>query len=128
MRCVDSDFLIDVLNDEPRVRDLVKQLDGKKEYFTTTISVFELMAGAYQLGKVKLEAAQLLLSRFHIFEFNQFAADEAARIYADLRKKGKEIPMRDAMIAGIAKVNGCSLITRDTSHFKRVPSLKVITW
>jgi tRNA(fMet)-specific endonuclease VapC len=128
MRCVDTDFLINVLNDEPKVRNLVNELDDNKEYFTTSISLFELLAGAYQLSKKKLEAAQLLLSRFHILEFNRFAADEAARIYADLRKKGKEIPMRDAMIAGIVKVNGCSLITRDTNHFKRVPSLKVISW
>ena len=128
MRCVDTDFLIDVLNDEPRVRNLVYELDNNKEYFTTSISSFELQAGAHQLSKKKLEAAQLLLSRFHIFEFNRFAADESARIYADLRKKGKEIPMRDAMIAGIVKVNGCSLITRDSNHFKRVPSLKVLSW
>ena len=128
MRCVDTDFLIDVLNNEPKVRNLVNELDDNKEYFTTSISLFELQAGAYQLGKKKLKAAQLLLSRFHIFEFNRFAADEAARIYADLRKKGKEIPMRDAMIAGIVKVNGCSLITKDTNHFKRVSSIKVISW
>lgn len=128
MKCVDTDFLIDVLNDEPEVRKLVDELDENKEYFTTSISLFELLAGANQLSKKKLEAAQLLLSRFHILEFNRFAADEAARIYADLRKKGKEIPMRDAMIAGIVKVNGCSLITRDTNHFKRVAALRVISW
>jgi predicted nucleic acid-binding protein len=128
MRCVDTDFLIDVLNDDPKVRNLVNELDNNMEYFTTSISYFELLAGAYQLNKKKLEAAQLLLSRFHILEFNRFAADEAARIYADLRQKGKEIPMRDAMIAGVVKVNGCPLITRDINHFKRVPSLKVISW
>ena len=128
MRCVDTDFLIDILNDEPKVRNLVRELDDNKEYFTTSISLFELLEGAHQLSKKKLEADQLLLSRFHILEFNRFAADEAARIYADLRKKGKEIPMKDAMIAGIARVNGCSLITKDTYHFKRVPALKVISW
>ncbi len=128
MKCVDTDFLIDVLNDEPKVRNLVSELDDNKEYFTTSISLFELLAGAHQLSKNKLEAAQLLFSRFHILEFNRFAADEAARIYADLRKKGKEIPMRDTMIAGIVKVNGCSLITRNNNHFKRVPALKVISW
>ena len=118
MRCVDTDFLIDILNDESGVGEIVEQLDGNREYFTTTLSAFELLAGAYQLGKEKLDAANLLLSRFQIFEVNKFAADETARIYADLRRKGKEIPMRDAMIAGIAKINGCSLITRDTGHFK----------
>jgi predicted nucleic acid-binding protein len=128
VRCVDTDFLIDVLTDEYGVLELVNDLDDNKEYFTTAISAFELLAGAYQLGKTRLEAARLLLSRFNVFEFDRFASDEAAKIYAELRKKGREIPMRDAMIAGIARKNGCSLITKNTKHFKRVPGLKLISW
>jgi predicted nucleic acid-binding protein len=128
MRCVDTDFLIDVLTEEYGVLELVNDLDDNKEYFTTSISAFELLAGAYQLGKARLNAAKILLSRFTIFEFNRFAADESARIYADLRKKGKEIPMRDAMIAGIAMVNGCSLVTRNAQHFRRVPKLNLVSW
>ncbi|MCK5608838.1 type II toxin-antitoxin system VapC family toxin [Candidatus Pacearchaeota archaeon] len=128
MRCVDTDFLIEILSDEPGVLKLVNDLDDNKEYFTTAVSEFELLAGAYQLGKTRLKAAKLLLSRFYIFEFDKFAADEAARIYSELRKKGKEIPMRDAMIAGIAKVHGCSVVTRDKNHFKRVPDLKLVSW
>jgi predicted nucleic acid-binding protein len=128
MRCVDTDFLINVLIDEYGVLELVNDLDDNKEYFTTSVNAFELLSGAYQLGKERLNAAKLLLSRFTIFEFNRFASDESGKIYADLRKKGKEIPMRDAMIAGIALVNGCSLVTRNTGHFKRVSNLKIISW
>ena len=128
MRCVDTDFLIDVLTNEYGVLELVNDLDDNREYFTTALSAFELLAGSYQLGKARLNAAKTLLSRFHIFEFDGFAADESARIYAELRKRGKEIPMRDAMIAGIARVNGCSVITRDTEHFKRVPNLELMSW
>jgi len=128
MRCVDTNFLIDVLDDDPLVEKLVDELDKRGEYFTTVVNEFELLAGSYQMGKAKLEAAHLLLSRFQIFDFDRFCADEAARIYADLRKKGKEIPMRDAMIAGIAKTNGCSLVTRDKKHFTKVPKLEVISW
>jgi predicted nucleic acid-binding protein len=128
MRCVDTDFLIDVLTEEYGVLELVNDLDDSKEYFTTSISAFELLSGAYQLGKARLNAAKKLLSRFHIFEFDGNASDESGKIYADLRKKGREIPMRDAMIAGIVMVNGCSLVTRNTQHFKRVPKLKLISW
>lgn len=127
MRCVDTDFLIAVLNDEPEIDTLIKDLDLKKEFFTTVINQFELLAGAYQKGTKQSEIAKLLLSRFEIIEFTRFSADEAGRIYSELRKKGKEIPMRDAMIAGIVKINGCSIITRD-KHFREVPKLDVITW
>ena len=127
MRCVDTDFLIGILNDDPAIDSLSKNLDLNREYFTTVINQFELFAGAYQKGKRYLEITKLLIARFEILELNRFSADEAGKIYAELRKKGEEIHMRDAMIAGIAKVNGCSLITRDT-HFNRVPKLDVISW
>jgi len=127
MRCVDTDFLIAVLNDEPAIDRIIKELDMKKEYFTTVINQFELLAGAYQKGAKQTEIAKLLLSRFEILEFSRFSADEAGKIYAELRKKGQEIPMRDAMIAGIARVNGYSIITQD-KHFKKVTKLEVINW
>jgi predicted nucleic acid-binding protein len=49
------------------------------------------------LRKLGLNVTRLLLSRFNVFEFDGFASDEAAKIYAELGKKGSEIPMRDAM-------------------------------
>ena len=127
MRCVDTDFLIAVLNDDPAIDRIIKDLDLNKEFFTTVINQFELLAGAYQKGAKHSEIAKLLLSRFEIIEFTRFSADEAGKIYAELRKKGKEIPMRDAMIAGIVKVNGYSLITKD-KHFNKVPKLDVVSW
>ena len=128
MRCADTNFLIDLLAGEPDVKKLVAELDANREYFTTSINVFELLAGAYQMGKNKLDAAKLLISRFQIFEFDWFAADEAARIYSECRKKGTEIPMRDAMVAGIVRANGCTLLTRDLKHFRRVRKLEVVGW
>lgn len=103
-------------------------LDRTREYLTTSVTKFELLTGAYQSGKREIEALKILLSRFKGLNFDAHAADEAARLFADLRRKGKEIPMRDAMIAGIAKEYGCTLITKDTAHFKRVPGLKIVTW
>jgi predicted nucleic acid-binding protein len=103
-------------------------LDRNKEYLTTVVSQFELLTGAYQVGRREIEASKILLSRFKILNLDRHSADEAARLYADLRRKGKEIPARDAMIAGIAKVYGCALITKDTAHFRRVPGLKVVSW
>ena len=44
MRCVDTDFLIAILNDDPLIDSLSKDLDLNKEYFTTVINQFELSA------------------------------------------------------------------------------------
>jgi tRNA(fMet)-specific endonuclease VapC len=126
MRCVDTDFLIDVLTANPRTAGMMGELDELKEYHTTVVNEFELLAGAIQLGAGRENAARMLLSRFHILDMDRKAAQEAAAIYADCRRKGKEIPMRDAMIAGIAKIHGCSLVTGNAKHFGRVSGLKVV--
>jgi tRNA(fMet)-specific endonuclease VapC len=128
MRCVDTSFLIDVLRGEPRVRGLFEELNAGGEFYTSSVAAFELLSGAFQLGKAREQAARLLLSKFIILDLDLPAAEEAARIYAQCRREGKEIPADDALIAGIALSNGCSLVTNDSNHYKRVPGLKLTGW
>ena len=128
MRCVDTSFLIDVLRGEPRARGIFEELHAGGEFYTTAISAFELLSGAFQLGKSREQAALLLLSKFVILDLDLPAAKEAARVFAHCRRQGLEIPADDALIAGIALSNGCSLVTNDTNHFERVPGLKLAGW
>lgn len=53
---------------------------------------------------------------------------KAARIYADLRKKGQPMEHTDCLIAGIALTNKCQLVTNNTKHFLRVKGLEVVNW
>jgi predicted nucleic acid-binding protein len=128
MRCVDTTFLIDVLRGEPRVRAIFDELNASGEFYTTSVSAFELLSGAFQLGKAREQSARLLLSRFTILELDLSAAEKAARIYAQCRRDGQEIPADDALIAGITLSNGCTLVTNDLNHYKRVPGLKISGW
>lgn len=125
MKCMDTSILIDILRNEPYARELVMDLDSRREYMTTSINKFELLAGSLFLGPRSYERAQLLLSRFTILEIDRYSVEEAARIYSGSRKKGKEVPMRDAMIAGIVKANGKMLLTRDKMHFQKIPGLQI---
>lgn len=52
----------------------------------------------------------------------------AAEVYADLRKKGREIGHTDTLIAGIAMANDLQLITNNTDHFKRIKGLEIENW
>jgi predicted nucleic acid-binding protein len=122
---MDTSILIDILRNEPYAKELVTEMDLKREYMTTSINEFELLAGSLFIGPRSYERAQLLLSRFTVLEFDKDSVDEAARIYSASRKKGKEIPMRDAMIAGIVKANGKILLTRDKKHFQKIPGLQI---
>lgn len=52
-------------------------------------------------------------------------SDLYAKIYQELRKKGKPIPQNDMWIAASALENGADLATGD-AHFRHVPMLTVI--
>ncbi len=63
-----------------------------------------------------------------ILPLTQEAADVAAEVYADLRKKGQPIDDVDLLIAGTAIVNGLTLITDNRKHFDRIAQLEVENW
>lgn len=56
------------------------------------------------------------------------AANRAAEIYADLKKKGQPIGHTDCLIARIALVNGLQVVTNNTDHFERIDGLELINW
>jgi predicted nucleic acid-binding protein len=47
------------------------------------------------------------------------------RIYGDKRHSGSRIDSEDAMIAGIARVNGKKLLTRSLKHFQGIEGVSV---
>jgi tRNA(fMet)-specific endonuclease VapC len=52
----------------------------------------------------------------------------AAKIYADLRKKGTPVDDIDLLIVGVALENDFIMVTNNTSHFERIETLKVENW
>ena len=54
--------------------------------------------------------------------------DQAAEIWAELRKRGELILDADILIAATALVNGCGLVTNNERHFRRVTGLTVENW
>lgn len=108
--CLDSDILIDILDGKIAI------IDNYKDYkiFITSISAFE-----YALGKVSYEQSIEVLSKFIILRFGLSDGVLSADIYKKLRKIGKEVEFRDAMIASICINNKIALLTRNKKHFSR---------
>jgi tRNA(fMet)-specific endonuclease VapC len=69
-----------------------------------------------------------MLSVLTILPFDQYAAEEAGLLEAELRRKGSQIGLFDPLIAAHALVEDATLVTKNTKDFKRVPGLKVIDW
>ncbi len=121
MIVADSDVLIDALRGrEPARRRIALEL-GSRALATTSISVFELRSGAkttQELAKVEMLLAPIMVLPLD---------DAAARAAADVRKKleaaGQTIGTADYLIAGICLSRSAILLTRNRSHFERVPGL-----
>ena len=57
-----------------------------------------------------------------------FSARKAAEISGKLSEKGQPIDYRDVIIAEEAVVDNLTLVTQNSSHFRRVEELKLQTW
>ena len=68
------------------------------------------------------------LSRLTRWVFDDRAAREYGRLYAELRRRGRIIPQIDLQIAAIALTLGnCTVVTKD-SDFNAIPGLDVEDW
>jgi tRNA(fMet)-specific endonuclease VapC len=65
------------------------------------------------------------LLAFKILPFDKLSNDEAARVYRDLKQKGKLIEIRDIFIAGIALAHNLQIATKNLKDFKRIKGLSL---
>jgi tRNA(fMet)-specific endonuclease VapC len=63
-----------------------------------------------------------------VLEFDEEDARHAGEIRAQLASKGTPIGPFDVLIAGQARARELTLVTHNTSEFRRVPGLKVEDW
>jgi tRNA(fMet)-specific endonuclease VapC len=119
---VDSDVLIDYLRGAGPGRDLIHALIRGPGYTVTAVTAFELALGRSYRENPKpvhalLAAPLLTLSRK--------AALHGGALLGELKRSGQSIDVRDAMQAGICLESDATLVTRNISHFERVPGLRL---
>lgn len=93
---------------------------------TTTITLTEIRYGIGILptgrrrDTIAIAAEQLFEQDFdgRILPFDIRAAVQCAEVRAERRAAGREIKLADAMIAGIARAHGASVITRNVGDFE----------
>lgn len=125
MILADSDVLIDALRGREPARSRVALEISGGALATTTVSAFELLAGARttaEQGKV-----DALLSALRLIPLDEKASRAAARVSRDLARQGEPIGSADCLIAGICLANHAVLLTRNRAHFERIPGLSLGT-
>ncbi|MEE8043159.1 MAG: type II toxin-antitoxin system VapC family toxin, partial [Pseudomonadales bacterium] len=71
------------------------------------------------------DSVEKLLKAVRILPLDEESGATAAAIRRELEGRGTTIGMADYLIAGICRARSLPLLTRNRSHFERVPGLRV---
>lgn len=119
---LDTDILIDYLRGSGPGRDLVKKLLAGTGYAVTAVTAFELALGRSYRSNPRPVHALLAVP---VLELTRKSGLRAGDLLTQLRDRGQQIDIRDAMQAGICLEFEAAFITRNGSHFARVPGLTI---
>ena len=132
MYLFDTDAISQVIKKSPSISFIRKlaSVDPEKQ-FTTTITVGELVYGAYKSNRPeyfieKLE--KLVWPNIQILPFDESSAKVYGKLRAGMERKGTPLTEPDLRIASIAMHHGLIVITGNARHFSKVPGLKVEDW
>ena len=123
---LDTNVLIPLLRNAANYSHLFKTYD---EVILPAIVVGEYKAGLFatKTGEKNRQSLSDYIEdpNVRVVPITDRTSDLYAKIYQELRKKGKPIPQDDMWIAASALENGADLATGD-AHFRHVPMLTVI--
>ena len=118
--CLDTDFCIAILKQQPNYEDLLKSILFSKT-FITSVSVFELL-----LRKTNIYQIESFIKDLNLLNFDSRAARKASDIQKELMVMGKIVDIRDLFIASTAITNNCTLATLNRKHFENIKGLKLL--
>ena len=132
MYLFDTDAISQIIKKNPSLVFIKKlaSIDAKMQ-FTTTITVGELVYGAYKSDRPqyfleKLE--KLVWPNIQILSFDKNSATIYGKLKAEMEKKGTSLSEPDIRIASIALYHKLIVITGNTRHFFKIPGIVVENW
>lgn len=132
MICLDSDFMISLLRGDEKAKTKAKHLEEtSRVVVSTAINALELFIGIVAVDGVsgnRVEITRNFLANLDILPLDESSAERSAYILNSLKKIGKDIGLKDSLIAGIALEHKANILTRNVNHFERVSGLKIETW
>jgi tRNA(fMet)-specific endonuclease VapC len=102
---------------------------GEANICTSIIVAAELRYGCAKSGSNRLlKAVEDLLGEIDVLPFEAPAAADYGAIRSQLEVDGTPIGGNDLLIAAHARATGSTIVTANTSEFKRIRGLKVENW
>jgi len=126
---LDTDTAVELLRGNAAIH-LKARSRPAKTLGISMVTLYELRVGIEKSRDAAGNRKLLIdaLAPFGILPFDDPASLEAAKVRAELEKKGKGIGPYDTLIAGHALALGAILITSNTREFGRVRGLKLENW
>ncbi len=136
MEVFDTTYLIDAVNgDGGAAKKAMQVTDTATTAAISVITAHEYLYGVYRryrnnegMLRSRLADARQDLNDFEILPLTAEIAELSSRIEADLFSKGSTIGLNDIYIAATALYYNAKLVTRNTSHFRRIKGLEVETY
>jgi len=125
--CLDTNILIAHKRAKQADKDktLLYNLTLKTYRFAvSSITVFELLRGDNQNED---HYWKTMFANMEILPFDSACAEQAAKIYKDLKQKGQLIEAEDLFIGATALHNRLKLATGNLRHFERVVGLEFVS-
>ena len=126
---LETTFLIDLEREKMTriegacARFLAEQ--GTTRLFLCHTTVGELACGT---GPSERQRWERLIAPFHVLEHTLDVDWHYAQAFRHLRRRGELIAANDLWIAAAALAYGMPVVTRNASHYERVPGLEVVTY
>jgi predicted nucleic acid-binding protein len=116
----DSTVIVEIDRGNSEVQKLMKKLvRDEHELLISSVTVAEILTGAYRKGKVK--EARKVLGQFQWIDMNGSVADKTGELMAQLYENGAPIEFQDVVIAASAEQEEAEkLVTSNTDHFKNM--------
>ncbi|GHV05005.1 tRNA(fMet)-specific endonuclease VapC [Clostridia bacterium] len=115
--------------DEEVVARYLEATDNGDTCVIPPVAYYEIKRGLLAANATtKMLAFNELCGSVDVGQMPPLAWDEAARIYTINRRRGLVVEDSDVFIAAFCLVNGYTLVTNNTKHFKRVEGLRFVDW
>ena len=126
---IDSDWLIDHLDDTPEASDLLRRLtpEGVAISIITYIEALEGTFWAIDPSEA-ISRFEGLVSSIPVIRLDSRVARRAAILRYALRSQGRRLNSRpfDLLIAATALAYDLSLVTRNVEDFEDIPNLQIL--
>lgn len=132
MYLFDTDAVSQIIKSRPSLSFIKKLASVSPEkQFTTTITVGELVYGAYKSNRTEYfleKLDRLVFSNIQALPFDECSAKVYGKLRAQLEGKGVSISEPDLRIASIAMSNNLIIVTGNVRHFSRISELSIENW